>query len=135
MGTIEHRKLFRVQTSIKISYESVRNPEIKGEAYTADISSIGAQIIGKDLLEVGTELSVKFGISEEKNPIFALAKVVWQKKCEYSPENQKTYYSTGLMLLDMSPDDAILTSDYIFDVAKQQQLKCEKQIIDQLELG
>ena len=133
MGTIEHRKLFRVQTSIKIFYESVRNPDIRGEAYTADVSSIGAQIIGRDPLEIGIELSVKFFIAEEKNPIFALAKVIWQKNCQYAPESQKTYYATGLMLLDMSPDDAILTSDYIFDVAKNQQLKCEKRIIDQLE--
>ena len=133
MGTIEHRKLFRVQTSIKIFYESVRNPSIKGEAYTADVSSIGAQVIGRDPIEIGEELSIKFFITKEKSPIFALAKVIWQKECKYVPESQKMYYATGLMLLDMSPDDAILTSDYIFDVAKKQQLKCEKGIIDQFE--
>jgi hypothetical protein len=37
------------------------------------------------------------------------------------------------MLLDMAPQDAILTSDYIFDAASKHQLSCEKQIIQQLQ--
>lgn len=135
MGTIEHRKLFRVQATVKISYESMRDSSIQGEAYTADVSSIGAQIIAKNPIEVGEELSIKFFIKDQKDLICASAKVVWQKQCGYVPENQKPYYAMGIMLLDMSCDDAILTSDYIFEVAKKQQIENEKRIIDQLELG
>ncbi len=135
MGTIEHRKLFRVQTTIKISYESMRDSSVQGDAYTADVSSIGAQIIAKQPIDVGEELSIKFFIENQKDPICSSAKVVWQKRCGYIPDNQKSYYTMGIILLDMSCDDAILTSDYIFEVAKKQQIENEKRIIDQLELG
>ncbi len=133
MGTIEHRKLFRVQTSIKITYEGVKDSSIKGEALTVDVSSIGTQIITKDQLEIGTDLSIKFFVALQKEPIFALAKVVWKRKCDYNSESQIVYYAIGLMMLDMSPQDAILTSDYIFDIAKKQQTDCEKEAISQLE--
>ena len=133
MGTIEHRKLFRAEAHLKMSYETVREPIIKGEFVTVDISSIGIHVIGQDKLEIGTELIIKLHVEEKKDFISALSKVVWQKPCLHVPQSQNSYFAAGLMLLEMSPEDAILTSDFIFDVAKEHQLKYEKKVIDQLE--
>jgi hypothetical protein len=133
MGTIEHRRLFRSQVFTKISFETIKPPFVKGKAITADISSIGLHMISTEPLVIGTELLIKILFESRKTPVSATAKVVWQKECLYQPDKKKTYYSSGLMLLDMSPQDAILTSDYVFDAATKHQLSCEKQIIQKLE--
>ena len=133
MGTIEHRRLFRSQVFTKVSYETIKPPFVKGRAVTFDISSIGIHMIGAEPLAVGTELLVKILFESRKTPVSAAAKVIWQKKCLHQPDKKKTYYACGLMLLDMSPQDAILTSDYVFDAATKHQIACEKQIISQLQ--
>jgi len=133
MGTIEHRRLFRSEACVKVIYETVKPPLIKGRAITVDISSIGIHIIGSDKFTVGADLLVKLFFESRKTPISAVAKVVWQKECRLQPDKKKVFYAAGLMLVDMSPEDAILTSDYIFDAAKKHQLACEKKIIQQLQ--
>ncbi|MFA6378184.1 MAG: PilZ domain-containing protein [Candidatus Omnitrophota bacterium] len=133
MGTIEHRRLFRAEVFTKISYETIKPPFVKGRAVTVDVSSIGIHMIGAERLEAGTELLLKIFFESRKTPISATAKVIWQKECMHQPNKKKVYYACGLMLLDMAPQDAILTSDYIFDAASKHQLSCEKQIIQQLQ--
>lgn len=133
MGTIEHRRLFRSEVCVKVVYETIKPPLLKGRAITVDISSIGIHIIGSDKLTVGADLLVKLFFESRKTPISAVAKVVWQKECRLQPDKKKVFYATGLVLVDMSPEDAILTSDYIFDAAKKHQLDCEKKIIQQLQ--
>ncbi len=98
-----------------------------------DVSSIGLHMIGAEVLAVGAELLLKIYLESRKTPIAATAKVVWQKECMHQPDPKKVYYASGLMLLDMSPQDAVVTSDYIFDAATKHQLSCEKQIIKQLQ--
>jgi hypothetical protein len=133
MGTIEHRRLFRSEVFTKISYETIKPPFVKGKAITADISSIGIHMVNTHPLAVGAELLIKIFFESRKTPISATAKVVWQKECLYQPDQKKKYFAVGLMLLDMSPQDAILTSDYVFDAATKHQMSCEKQIIQKLE--
>jgi c-di-GMP-binding flagellar brake protein YcgR len=133
MGTIEHRRLFRSEVFTKIQYETIKPPFLKGKAVTVDISSIGVHMICMDPLAVGAELLIKVYFESRKTPISATAKVVWQKECLHQPDKKKTYYACGLVLLDMSPQDAILTSDYIFDAATKHQIACEKEIIQQLQ--
>jgi len=133
MGTIEHRRLFRAEVFTKISYETIKSPVVKGKAITVDVSSIGIHMISTDLLSTGAELLLKIFFESRKTPISASAKVIWQKECLHQPDKNKIYYSSGLMLLDMSPQDAILTSDYIFDAATKHQISCEKKIIGQLQ--
>jgi len=133
MGTIEHRKLFRAEAYLKISYELAREPSRKGEFVTVDISSIGLHVVGPDKFEIGTELILKLHFEGKVEPVSALSKVVWQKSCTYIPQSQNAYFASGLMLLDMSPEDAVLTSDFIFDVAKKHQIRYEKKVIDQFE--
>lgn len=133
MGTIEHRRLFRSEVCVKIHYETIKSPLVKGRAITVDISSIGIHMIGSEKLSVGADLLTKLFFESRKTPISAVAKVVWQKECRLQPDKKKVFYATGLVLVDMSPEDAILTSDYIFDAAKKHQLDCEKKIIQQLQ--
>jgi len=133
MGTIEHRRLFRAEVFTKISYETIKPPFVKGKAITVDVSSIGIHMISAEPLSTGAELLLKIFFESRKTPISATAKVIWQKECLHQPDKKRTYYACGLMLLDMAPQDAILTSDYIFDAATKHQLLCEKQIIAQLQ--
>lgn len=133
MGTIEHRKLFRAETSIKACYEDIKGKGLKGVLQTVDISSIGLQAIGCDAFAVGVELKIHFYLPQKSDPIEGLYRVIWQKQCQYQPCKEKVYYITGLMLFDMTPEHAIITSDFIFDVAKTHQNQYEKSIIDSLE--
>ncbi|MCX5681120.1 MAG: PilZ domain-containing protein [Candidatus Omnitrophica bacterium] len=133
MGTIEHRKLFRAEAFARILYETVQEPHISGKAVTVNISSIGAHMISTHLFPAGTQLHIKLFIEGQKTPISALAKAVWQKECVYQPDKKKRYYATGIMFEDMSLEDAILTSDYIFDIATKRQFFCEKKIIRKLQ--
>lgn len=133
MGTIEHRRLFRAEVFTKISFETLKPPFVKGKAVTLDVSSIGVHMISAESLLIGAELLIKIYFESQKIPVSATAKVIWQKECLCQPDKKKVYYSSGLMLLDMAPQDAILTSDYIFDAATKHQLACEKQIIAQLQ--
>ena len=133
MGTIEHRRLFRAEVFTKVLYETTKPPYVKGRAITIDVSSIGAHMIGTEILPVGAQLLIKLFFESRKIPISVLAKVVWQKECPRQAKKQKRYYSTGIMFEDMSLEDAILTSDYIFDSATKHQLSCEKKIIRKLQ--
>ena len=135
MGTIEQRRLFRAETFTKVLYETVKSPSVKGEGLTLDISSIGIHMVCTNSLEAGAELLLKFFIEGRKSPVPTLARVVWQRKCDYVPESQKSYYTTGLTLLEMSPQDAVETSDFISIIARKHQISCEKKAVDKIEKG
>ncbi len=132
MGTIEHRRLFRAIINLKLTYE-IPEASLKGVLLTNNLSSSGAQVVGCHEFRLGEEVQLKAHLDEGKIIVPVLAKVVWQKKCNYSPPSRKIYFATGFRFLDISPQDAILTSDFIYETLKRQNELEEKEMIDHLE--
>ena len=133
MGTIESRKLFRAPVTLKVTYETIRKPSVKGTFLTGNLSSSGVLVVGPERLEVNEEIMLRLFLRKETLPISIHAKVIWQKPCQYLPKSQKKYFSLGLKFLDMSSEDAIIASDFIYEVVKFQSEKEEEGIIEQFE--
>ena len=133
MATIEYRRLFRANVCLKVSYKRVKEPKIVGITFSKNISSSGINVVILDCLKEGDELVLGIFLTEATKPIVARGKVIWQRPCTYQPKSNKKYYSTGLNFLEMAPDDAIKTSDFIGDVLRKQKESEDKAIIDKIE--
>ena len=133
MSTIEYRRLFRASVMLEMEFETKQKPPVKGVFISNNLSSGGASVIGPQKLDNGTRLKLKISLGEKKRVVTAIAEIIWQKQCHYVPRSKQTYYAVGLRFLDMKPQDAVLTSDFISDVIKESNEMVEREIIDRLE--
>jgi uncharacterized protein (TIGR02266 family) len=73
----ESRRFFRAPLSLEVHYRT------KGSflvSYSLNLSKGGLFLETRDLLPVGTELTVRFSIPGAKDPIETLAKVMWVRR-------------------------------------------------------
>ena len=133
MPTIEHRKLFRARIAVQIAYETLSKPVVNGVFLTTDVSSSGACVIGTKKLELDTDLKLNIFFQEGANPVAASGKIIWKKQCQYVPQSKHVYYAYGLRFLEMTPSDAIKTSDYVYEMVRASHEMEERETIQQLE--
>ncbi len=133
MATIEYRRLFRANVILEVEYETTQLPHRKGLFLSSDMSSSGIRVIGAEPFDVGTEFRLKIPINAQKDIIQATSRIIWQKKCQYVPASRKQYYSYGLRFLEMSPQDAILASDFIYEVVRSSNEMEEQELIQKFE--
>ncbi len=133
MGTIEYRKLFRARVNLEMSFETREASPRKGVLLSSDLSSSGASVIGNEKLDIATELDLTLPVNGGRDCVKTIAKIIWQKQCQYVPKSRQTYHAFGLRFLDMSPEDAVLTSDFIYEIVKTNHEQEEKALIHRFE--
>ncbi len=122
----EKRKFPRLKNGVKVIYKFMG---VMGERKddVIDISQGGVRLSLKEKAAVGTLLELAVTISEEGNPFFALAKVVWQSEKRKLGANRQLYYETGVEFLKMDMQHKMLMIEYIYSRMKKE--KKEQKIL------
>ena len=109
----ERRKYARLKATAKIKYTVIGNPGTI-QVSSINISAGGLCIVTAEQLAVETPLQLGIKLPDIKDPIRALAKVVWQKKkFEVAGENPKVYFETGIEFTGTSDFDRFNLKRYV----------------------
>ena len=133
MATFEFRKLFRADVVVKVEYETKGKTPLGGTAFSQNLSQTGINLIANEQLAKDTELNMKIYLYEKEEPVLASGVVVWQAPCSFIPKSERKYYSTGILIRNMSSQDAIRQSDFVKDCLVEKSEKEKKKIIKRLE--
>ncbi len=108
----ERRKYVRLEASVEVQYTVIGKPGTI-EVFSKNISAGGLCITTKEEIISDTPLQIQIKIPDLKDPIRALARVVWQKKREGTAEGPKAYYDTGIEFTGISDFDRFNINRYI----------------------
>ena len=133
MATFEYRKLFRADVVLRVEYKIKGDPSSGGTAFSQNLSQTGINLILGERLPKDTELDIKIYLHEDKEPVIAKGSVVWQAQCSFVPASERKYYSTGILISDMSSKDAIRQSDFVRNCLVEKSESRKKEIIEKLE--
>lgn len=111
---MQERRMFeRVQSSLKINYEIVENPQDAKKATSKDIGGGGIRLALTENLDIGTHLKLNIELPEKKaKSTIAYGKVVWSQKVEIVGTKPGNYYETGIEFTQVDP----LTLGRIFKI-------------------
>ena len=135
MATFEYRKLFRADAVLKVEYSTTKQPLVGGMAFSQNLSQTGINFITDNQLARDSELDLKIYISDSQGPVSAKGVVVWQSPCSFIPESKRKYFSIGVQICDMSPEDAIRESDFVKSCMVEKSERQRRKIIEKLEEG
>ncbi len=108
----ERRKYVRLKATVEVDYTIIGRP---GEVnvFSKNISAGGLCIIVAKQLPVDTPLQLEIKIPDLKDPIPALARVVWQKETQGSPDKSGVSFDTGIEFTGISDFDRFNIKRYI----------------------
>ncbi|MBL7085018.1 MAG: PilZ domain-containing protein [Candidatus Omnitrophica bacterium] len=110
----ERRKYVRLKATAEVKYTVIGKPgEIK--VFSKDISAGGLCIVHEEELPANTPLQLEIKIPDLKDPIFALARVVWQQRMEAASGEPKVYYNTGVEFTGISDFDRFNINRYVIE--------------------
>ena len=110
----ERRKYVRLQASVEVKYTVIGKPgTIK--VSSENISAGGLCIITEEELAADTPLQLEIAIPDLKDPIHALARVVWQQKFEATAKQPKAYFNTGIEFTGISDFDRFNINRYVME--------------------
>lgn len=108
----ERRKYVRLQASVEVKYEIIGKPgEIK--VFSKDISAGGLCIVTKENLSPDTPLQLEIVFPDLKDPIRALARVIWQRRVNPQEGQAQAYFETGIEFTGISDFDRFNINRYI----------------------
>jgi c-di-GMP-binding flagellar brake protein YcgR len=110
----ERRKYVRLEASVEVHYTVIGQPGAI-EAFSKNISAGGLCITAKEEIVSETPLQIQIRIPDLKDPIRALARVVWQKKREAAVEGSETGYDTGIEFTGISDFDRFNINRYVLN--------------------
>jgi hypothetical protein len=133
VSTFEYRKLLRANVLLRVLYKAKTAPSLEGIAYTKNVGTIGINMICAHQIERNTGLDLEIFLPQEEKPVIAKGRLIWQYKCSYIPDSKKQYYVCGIQFEDMSPDDAVKTSEFIRHLLQEKSTEEIKKIIEMIE--
>lgn len=108
----ERRKYVRMETSVEVKYTVIGKPGAI-EVFSKNISAGGLCISAGEELSKDTPLQIEIKIPDLKDPIRALARVVWQKKFEAPDKAQEVRFDTGIEFTGISDFDRFNINRYV----------------------
>ncbi len=108
----ERRRYLRLKTSVEVEYTIIGKPGTI-EAFSKNISAGGLCVITGEELVKDTPLELVIKIPDLKDPIRALARVVWQKTIEPAQEETKGRFDTGIEFTGISDFDRFNINRYV----------------------
>ncbi len=133
MSTFEVRKLFRADIVLKVTYRRSGTDTTDRLAFSKNLSSTGISFIARDNFSPETALDLAIHIGERQAPLRAKGVVKWFFECAHVPKSGRKYYSCGVQLVEMSPEDAIRGSDFVKNILKAKSEEQNRDIINKLE--
>ncbi len=108
----ERRRYMRLKASVGVNYNIIGKPGAV-TAFSKDISAGGICVISKDQMLVDTPLQLEIKIPDLKDPIRALARIVWQRRFEEINKEAKVCYDTGIEFTGISDFDRFNINRYV----------------------
>lgn len=115
----DRRKYRRINDGIKAVYK-IMGIEGEYDLSILNLSSGGLCIPLNRIINKGTLLELNLNIPREKEPFFALAKVVWQSQIPIKKED-KVYYETGIEFLRLGLKERMRIIRYIYKKIKKKE--------------
>lgn len=112
--TKEKRKYLRFDCSVKATYELVDEYANPKEAFTKDVSRGGLRLVLNQEIPAQSKIKIHFHIPKEKEPIDAIAEVVWIRK-----DLQKGVLHTGLKFVKISPSNKARLLEHAYEFWKE----------------
>ncbi len=110
----ERRKYMRLEASVKVKYTIIGKPgTIK--VFSKDISAGGLCLLLDEQLAVDTPLQLEIKIPDLKDPIHAIARVVWQKGFESAGAEPKAHFTTGIEFTGINDFDQFNINRYVIN--------------------
>lgn len=110
----EVRKFMRFNCSVRVNYETVDEYAHPKDAYTRDISRGGLGLILGEALPAQSKIKLHIQIPREKEPIEAVAEVIWVRK-----DIEKNIVHTGLRFIKISPHSKSILLEHAYECWKQ----------------
>lgn len=108
----ERRKYLRLEASVEVKYTVIGKPgAIK--VFSKNISAGGLCLLLDKQLAANTPLQLQIKIPDLKDPIPALARVVWQQSFESAGDDPKVYFRTGVEFTGISDFDRFNINRYV----------------------
>ncbi len=108
----ERRQYLRLKATVAINYTVIGKPGTV-QVSSKNISARGLCIVTEEQLAAETPLQLEIRLPDAKDPIRALARVVWQKKFEAAGESPKVYFDTGMEFTGISDFDRFNLNRYV----------------------
>jgi len=108
----ERRKYVRLKATVEVGYAVIGKP---GEVnvFSKNISAGGLCILSAKQLPVDTPLQLEIKIPDLKDPIPALARVVWQRQAQGPSDQSGASFETGIEFTGISDFDRFNIKRYI----------------------
>lgn len=100
----DRRKYARLKATAKVKYIVIGKPGTI-QVSSVNISAGGLCIVTEEQLALETPLQLGIKLPDIKDPIRALAKVVWQKEFVAAGKSPKVYFETGIEFTGTSDFD------------------------------
>lgn len=105
----ERRKYMRLQANVEVKYMIIGKPGTIN-VFSKNISAGGLCITAGEQITNNTPLQLEIKIPDLKDPIRAIARVVWQKKFAERPEGD---FTTGIEFTGISDFDRFNINRYV----------------------
>lgn len=110
----ERRKYARLEATVEVKYTVIGKPGTI-EVFSKNISAGGLCITTSEEIVSDTPLQLEIWIPDLKDPIRALARVVWQRKFEAASEKSDLYFDTGIEFTGISDFDRFNLNRYVLN--------------------
>ncbi len=110
----EKRKYLRFDCPVKVDYELFDEYAHPQESFTKDISRGGLRLVLNREIPAQSKIKMHFHIPKEKEPIDAIAEVVWIRK-----DLQKGVIHTGLKFIKISPSNKARLLEHAYEFWKE----------------
>lgn len=110
----EVRKFMRFNCSVKVNYDMVDEYANPKDAYVRDVSRGGLGLILNETLPTQSKIKLHIQIPREKEPIEAVAEVIWVRK-----DLEKNIIHTGLRFIKISPHSKSILLEHAYECWKQ----------------
>jgi len=107
MAFVERRAFPRVSFDVEVNYKIISLPEKVSDLTmrSKDISEGGIRIVALEMLDPGTMLDLKFLLPGLKEPMSAIARVVWTEEFMVGTLSSSKAYEAGVEFVSISKED------------------------------
>ena len=116
---LERRRYYRLKDGVTLNYKLtgvvVNSPGVNAQ----DVGGGGVRVHVFERIKPGTSIEVSLRLPDEKESLWALARVAWQTPEPAKDKLGKSCYETGVEFLKMNLKDRLQVIHYVYGKIRQ----------------
>lgn len=113
----ERRQHFRFKKEFRVNYTVEKEPNLKSNAKTVDISESGMKILLDDKLAKGAILDMKIALPDSRKFAEVEGEVIWSEDIGGTDLSGKRYFYSGIRFRAVKEPAENILADYIHSLA------------------